>query len=314
MAEIFYADRIVKVMVLVNPYNQHSYRIARDEVDRIIHKAMQATKNVLTNPDTYLRSLMHQRNAAGQTPIRADYLAEQQFIATLKAEGLNAQIYSEESGVVTIGDPDDADAIMMLLDPLDGSKNFRKGIDVGCISVAYGDNKKTPRLSDLSRGAVLNLYTNEEYFAVRDTGAWYNEHPIFVYPRDCGDYEYLHYYTYTDEIKKYMKGFSGQFITQSLGSVAWELAMVANHQIHTLADVRGRIKAHDFAAAKIIVEAAGAEVCLLGRKEEQIPLDEFDKGYQLIASHDSEACDSLVYDLQRILDEDIRLEVPRITQ
>lgn len=275
-------------------------------LDLKIIKALYKAKDSIMEPAKYsmLKTELDTKNAAGQQPIAADFLAEEIFYTILQKSDINGILYSEESGVKILGDPFTENAIVLLLDPLDGSKNYKNGTPIGCISVAYGKHRGNPTLDDLTHAAILNLYDDELYFAVKDLGAWYNNSPIISQPPAAfnGKRHNLNCYTYTPIIKNFFKDFDGQFDTRSLGSVAWELALVARQKSDALIDVRERVKPHDFIAGKIIVEASGGKFSLLSdRSMEQITLGDFTTGYSIIASQDAELQESITDDLKKII-------------
>jgi myo-inositol-1(or 4)-monophosphatase len=227
-------------------------------------------------------------NASGQLAIAADTLSEQIIRESLISEGISGILYSEESGETIFGEPklDDEKSLIILLDPLDGSQNYSRGIPFGCISMAYGYYSESPKFDDLSRAMILNLYADDLFFAVRDIGAWFNGDPINeIQSKFDPNNIHMSYYGYGATAKQYFFDFQEKYSLRSLGSAAWELALVATGTNDAFADIRGVLKAHDFAAAKIIIESVGGFFSFLpiNGKTEAI-LDDFKKGYSVLAS------------------------------
>lgn len=227
-------------------------------------------------------------NAAGQMAIAADTLSEQIIRESLISEGISGILFSEESGEAVFGEPElnDDNSLIILLDPLDGSTNYARGIPFGCISIAYGNYSEDPNFDDLSRAMILNLYAEDLFFAVKGIGAWFNGDPINeIQSKFDPDNIHMSYYGYGSIAKQYFFDFQEKYTLRSLGSAAWELALVAIGTNDAFADIRGVIKAHDFAAAKIIIESVGGQFLFFpvnGKTE--VKLDDFKQGYSVLAS------------------------------
>ena len=204
-----------------------------DEVDLKVNKAIIKAKRSITKSSHQDLTVKSYINAAGQEAIAADLLSEKIFLKTLVDEGFSGTLYSEESGIKYFGDPEEGDpaSIILLLDPLDGSQNYVKSIPIGCISVAYGKYKQSPHLNDLTHAAVMNLYNNELYFSSKGNGAFMNAVKLPNYndlklppfrDRDI----HISYYAYGANASRYSFDFQDIYTLRSLGSAAWELAMV----------------------------------------------------------------------------------------
>lgn len=261
--------------------------------------AMQQAKDALINPfqDERLQESIPSRNAAGQTQIRADVVAEEVFFNSLLDLDLNGTLYSEESGIRLFGDPDAEDALILLLDPLDGSKNYQNGRKVGCISLAFGPATNNPTLADLYGGIVLNLYDEEIYSALRGHGVKRNG-LYFDHAAPQASNNKINIYSYDKRVKRYLKSFNGQYTFKSLGSVAWELVLAITRHIDMFIDLRGKVKVHDFAASKLIAEEAGCYFKVIGNiADNKIPIDDFCKGYSIAASCDKDLMESFISDI-----------------
>jgi myo-inositol-1(or 4)-monophosphatase len=246
------------------------------------------------------------QNAAGQQAIVADVVAEREFVQTLISQNLHGVLYSEESGVEQFGNPTENDdsSIILMLDPLDGSQNFLKGISFGCISVAYGAYADDPRLSNLDRAAILNLYADDLFTAKNGSGAYFNGQKITGKfqsgsPKPRGQ---ISYYTYGIKPMDKIEDFMSKYSLRSLGSAAWELALIAIDRNDAFVDVRRVLKVHDYAAARIILEEVEGIFLFLPTNgpttPDEIPLTDFKAGYSIIASKDSALVDTLVQNFQ----------------
>ena len=64
--------------------------------------------------------------------------------------------------------------LVWVIDPIDGTANYFRGLDQCCVSLALLE-KKEPII-----GVIYNFNTNEMFHAVKDKGAFLNDEPIFV--------------------------------------------------------------------------------------------------------------------------------------
>ncbi len=102
--------------------------------------------------------------------LRADQLAEERILSVLK-ERLPLPVLTEESG--------EHGAVaetsrMWIVDPLDGTFNYSRGMPMCCSSVGLWENGQ-PVL-----GAVYNFFNDELFAGIVGRGAWLNGKPIAV--------------------------------------------------------------------------------------------------------------------------------------
>ncbi|MHA2170657.1 MAG: inositol monophosphatase family protein [Candidatus Kariarchaeaceae archaeon] len=271
-------------------------------MNKALHKAR---SEIMFSPREKLLKEANQ-NAAGQQAIVADVVAEREFLQTLINQNLHGVLYSEESGVKLFGNPteNDDNSIILMLDPLDGSQNFLKGITFGCISVAYGAYVDDPRLSNLDRAAILNLYADDLFTAKKGSGAYFNGQKITrkFQSRNPKPRGQISYYTYGLEPLDKLEDLMAKYSLRSLGSAAWELALITIDRNDAFVDVRGVLKAHDYAAARIVLEEVGGVFKFLPTNgpttPDEIPLTNFKAGYSIIASKDRTLVHTLVQNFQ----------------
>jgi len=193
--------------------------------------------------------------ASGDKTIVADKKAEDLLLRYLqKAKGV--KILSEEAG--SIGGS--KSNTLAVVDPLDGSSNFARGIPFYCTSVAIVEGSS---IEDTSVGVVRDLLTGDVYHAVKGRGAKKNGKPIRT--------------SETSELSKAVIGvdlsgassalvsglaplISGAKRHVHLGANALELCLVADGTIDAFVDARERIRVTDFAAAFLIAKEAGAAI------------------------------------------------------
>ena len=102
--------------------------------------------------------------------LRADQLAEERILSVLR-ERLPLPVLTEESG--------EHGAVaetsrMWIVDPLDGTFNYSRGMPMCCSSVGLWENGQ-PVL-----GAVYNFFNDELFAGIVGRGAWLNGKPIAV--------------------------------------------------------------------------------------------------------------------------------------
>ena len=277
-----------------------------NETDLKVHKAMIRAKREITERATHIMRTKSTVNAAGQTSINADLISEKIFLNTLINEKLHGVLYSEESGVLEFGHPRENkdNSIVLMLDPLDGSQNYLKGLPIGCMSVGYGNYIENPTLGDLNTAIVMNLYKDDMLFGKLNEGSYYNGKKIQkpeISLTDKVNPLIISYYYYTKHINQ-NNGFTRHYSTRSLGSSAWELALVAIGKSDAYIDIRGVLKAHDYCAAKLILEEIGGKFTFVVPPKygtaEKIPLNDFKTGYSIVASSNSQLTDQLAKEIQ----------------
>ncbi|WP_217914574.1 inositol monophosphatase family protein [Miltoncostaea marina] len=106
--------------------------------------------------------------AGGDETVRIDRMAEDLVLGELRATGLPMRVIAEEEGDVAIGDPGDR-APTVVVDPIDGSLNAKRGLPVFATSLAVATG---PRMRDVVLGFVRDHGTGEEWVARRGAGAW----------------------------------------------------------------------------------------------------------------------------------------------
>jgi myo-inositol-1(or 4)-monophosphatase len=110
------------------------------------------------------------RGSGGDRTLVIDRCAEDVVLGEL--EGLRAQGHrfvalSEERGAVDFGDP----GVRVIVDPIDGSLNAKRGISHYALSVAVAAGET---MSDVVFGFVHDFGPREEWWARRGEGAWLN--------------------------------------------------------------------------------------------------------------------------------------------
>jgi myo-inositol-1(or 4)-monophosphatase len=193
--------------------------------------------------------------AAGDRTMRADKAAEKAILSSLSKAG-GMRFLSEEAGEVG---PRSA-GWLAVVDPLDGSSNFSRGIGFYCTSIALADG---PSLSDVRYGMIRNLAGMGSYFASRGGGAFSGEERTVPSKTD----------SLSEAVVIVDTSRSGEGAVVRLepliaatqrqihfGAAALEACMLAEGKVDAYIDIRGRMRVTDFASAYLILKESGAIV------------------------------------------------------
>lgn len=199
----------------------------------------------------------------GDTTLVIDRDSEAAIIEVLEdahAGGMRFDLISEEVGTRSFG----GDGALVIVDPIDGSRNARRGLPEFAVSLAVTDG---PRLSDVRVGLLRHLGTGETVVAVRGQG-------VMVDGRPMRTREYRGLWLAVVEgasprrLSAAMDHLAHTSRIRSLGSLALSIEYVALGRLDGLAVLRpGRVV--DIAAAILIAREAGVIVT----DEHGMPLD-----------------------------------------
>jgi myo-inositol-1(or 4)-monophosphatase len=110
------------------------------------------------------------RGSGGDRTLVIDQSAETVVLAELDAlhtQGHRFVALSEERGEIDYGDP----GVRVIIDPIDGSLNAKRGLPHHAISIAVADGDT---MADVAFGYVYDFGPSEEWWAQRGEGAWLN--------------------------------------------------------------------------------------------------------------------------------------------
>lgn len=180
----------------------------------------------------------------------------EQLIARVLRDGSDYPVLSEESG--WIGGSGE-EGMRWIVDPLDGSFNFLRGIPIFCVSIALW------RGEEPLMGVIHDVHTGEVFSGIAGRGAWIgDDQPLHVsavttpssavlctgFPIST-DFSRAALSDYIEQVRNFKK-------IRLLGSAALSLAYVAAGRADAYYE-RG-IKIWDVAAGIAIVKAAGGAV------------------------------------------------------
>jgi myo-inositol-1(or 4)-monophosphatase len=201
------------------------------------------------------------RGEGGDRTLEIDALAEDAVFAELDrlhAGGARFTAVSEERGEVSFGD----DSVVVVIDPIDGSMNAKRGLPHTSISIAVADG---PCMGDVVFGYVYDFGPEEEWVARRGEGALLDGLPL---PRDVperrtrdGRLELLGFESADPRWVKLSVDALGEvsYRLRAIGTIAVALCQVAAARFDGMVTLRN-CRAVDAAAAQLIVREAGGQV------------------------------------------------------
>ncbi len=224
--------------------------------------AAQGLREVLADSPTSRERVIETgtRGEGGDRTLIIDAQAEEVVFAQLDllhAAGVRFQAISEERGVVDYGD----EQIRVVIDPIDGSLNAKRGMTHHALSIAVADG---PTMADVFFGFVHDFGPTEEWTARRGEGAYLNGARIDPAPeRRLADGR-LEMITMESTDPRWMAPAIDQLgltvhRVRALGSIAISLCQLAPTRVDGMMTL-WRTRAVDVAAAQLIVRETGALV------------------------------------------------------
>jgi myo-inositol-1(or 4)-monophosphatase len=205
------------------------------------------------------------RGEGGDQTLVIDQIAEDgvfEQLDRLHAEGARFCAVSEERGAVDYGD----DSVQVIIDPIDGSMNAKRGIPHIGISIAVAHGAT---MADVVFGYVADLGTDEEWVARRGEGVLYNgERPPEPPPERRNKEGKLELVAIESADPRWMAPHMealSQHVhrIRALGSVAISLSQVAMARVDGMLTL-WKTRAVDAAAAQLIVRESGGYVAFPG--------------------------------------------------
>jgi myo-inositol-1(or 4)-monophosphatase len=157
---------------------------------------------------------------------------------------------------------------VVVIDPIDGSLNAKRGLPFFCLSIAIADGQA---IGDVAFGYVRDLGTGEEWVAERGRGATVDGRPLGrVRPKDrlgVVDFEATNAGLIAQAAAR-LDGSVGRI--RVLGALALALCELADGRLDGVCSLKPS-RSVDLAAAGLIVREAGA--ALLLPDDPELPLD-----------------------------------------
>ena len=184
----------------------------------------------------------------------ADHASEAAIIKVITQHFPDHYILSEEAGEL----PQDSN-YKWIIDPIDGTINFSKGIPLCCVSIGIEKDGK------MILGSVYNPIMNEFFIAEKGSGAFLNDKQIKVSTqtevlKSClvtgFPYTYLH--SANGPLQVFERLITKGIPVRRLGSAAIDLCWVACGRFDGFYE--HKLQAWDSAAGFLMVEEAGGKV------------------------------------------------------
>jgi len=194
----------------------------------------------------------------GDETTAIDAAAESAVVALLErlhAGGVEFTLVSEELGERSFG----ADGVRVVLDPIDGSMNAKRGIPFFSVSIAVADGAV---MRDVFFGYVFDFGTREEWTARRGEGAFLNGERLDG-PGPKEKVEMLSFEATTTELVAEqiadMVGIADR--TRIMGSLALSLCHLAAGRVDGVCSLKPA-RSVDIAAAQLLVRERGLAIDL----------------------------------------------------
>ena len=198
------------------------------------------------------------RGQGGDRTLLIDEAAEEAVFAELEHlhdAGARFTAISEERGSVDFGDP----GALVVIDPIDGSVNAKRGLPHHSISIAVADG---PTMADVFFGFVHDFGPGEEWVARRGEGAWRDGERLSTESGECrlpgGKLEVLGIESadprWVAEVADRLA--DSAYRLRALGTIAVSLCQLAAARFDGMITLKG-CRAVDAAAGQLIVREAG---------------------------------------------------------
>ncbi len=233
----------------------------------VVKKAALAAKDALK--DKIGKGRIVGNGALSDETYDIDLLVEDAAINELKS--LSAIIISEEKGILELADNPE---FLIIMDPLDGSKNVARNLPIASFSIAIYNFSESFNLDKALLAYVYDFLRNCEYYSINGK-SYKDAHKI-----KCSN---------TSTLDKATISCYYPFIScksrRCLGSVALELCLVADGTLDGLICCENKLRIVDFAAGYKILKNAGGVVRV--RTNNNKPIDPFNlsQRYNIIATN-----------------------------
>jgi myo-inositol-1(or 4)-monophosphatase len=205
------------------------------------------------------REAILRAGVGGDDTTAIDDAAERKIVERLErlhAAGESFTLVSEELGERRFGD---GDSRWVVVDPVDGSVNAKRGIPFFALSVAVADG---PTMGDVGFGYVYDFGSGEEWTAARGAGARLNGEPLAPeLPKDeieILSFEATKTVTIAERVGA-MVGLAERL--RIMGSLAIALCHLAAGRVDAVCSLKGA-RSVDIAAAQLLVRECGLAIDL----------------------------------------------------
>jgi myo-inositol-1(or 4)-monophosphatase len=228
------------------------------------------------------------RGAGGDVTMVVDQVAEDVVIEVLAGSGRPMRLVSEEIGERQLGGPGGP---VVVVDPIDGSLNAKRGLPVFATSIALAEG---PAMGDVTLGVIRDHGTGEEWIAERGRGARVDGRLLTPLDHDATALDLLlvegSYPSKVGPAAAALDGRVGRF--RALGSLALSLCHAGAGRCDAMVGL-GPGRSVDVAAAQLVAREAGLLVGLPRVADlAATPLD-LDARFHVVAARDAATMDLL---------------------
>jgi myo-inositol-1(or 4)-monophosphatase len=212
---------------------------------------------------------------------RIDKIAEEQAIEYIQSVGEPTLFISEESPPQKIGSNPTK---VVILDPIDGSTNYVRGIPHSSISAALATLNQDTKTFHVHVGVVKDIDRGDTFYASEGSGAYYNGTKLQIPSgeTDSTSKPLINVYTYDGETIINTYKLQRYCNIRTLGSIALELCYLAASKLDGVIDIRGRLRTPDIAASILILEEAGGFIYNAYHKPVSLKIE---NKYKIVASY-----------------------------
>ena len=232
----------------------------------ICRRAVEDVERVLAEMPPAERERAVGIGEGGDETSAIDEAAERVVVARLDAAGGDFTLVSEELGIRPARD---GGTIHVVVDPIDGSINAKRGIPFFSLSIAVADG---PTMGDVHFGYVYDFGAKEEWFADREGGAQLNDVELSAPPREHIELLSMEA-TRTDLVAQHVQAFVPVARRiRVMGSLALSLCHLAAGRVDAVCSLK-EARSVDIAAGQLLVGETGGWVDLLDGSLSEAPLD-----------------------------------------
>jgi myo-inositol-1(or 4)-monophosphatase len=206
-------------------------------------------------PGRAAREAVVGQGEGGDETTAIDAAAEQVVVARLDATGADFTLVSEELGIRPARE---GGKTYVVVDPIDGSINAKRGIPFFSLSIAVADG---PAMGDVQFGYVYDFGSNEEWWARRGDGAYLNDELLRPGAPDRIELLSLEA-TKTELVARHAPALVDvAYRVRVMGSLALSLCHLAAGRVDAVCSLRAA-RSVDIAGAQLLVAEAGFVVDL----------------------------------------------------
>jgi myo-inositol-1(or 4)-monophosphatase len=224
----------------------------------VCRRAVDQVRAELTRfPEPADRAVPTGRGEGGDIALVIDRAAEDAIFREFEALDLPMTVISEERGHV---DLNGGGRTRVVVDPIDGSRNAKRGIPAYSVSIAIADG---PSIGDVKFAYVHDLALDEDWHAAPGQGAFLNGNQLAALTPEP-DIEILAVEIIHPELvvkSAEALAATGAQRLRALGSFALALCWVAAGRYDALATL-STCRSVDFAAGQLLVSEAGGAVAM----------------------------------------------------